>query len=226
MNLAELMGALASFVLTIMVFSYVFGDNALFRIALHIFIGVASGFAVVISIYNVIWPKLIIPLVYGPQSERLLVLLPLLLGALLFFKLSARLAWVGNPAISYLLGVGVATAIGGAVLGTLFPQVGATMGMFDPRGSTAVDPLWLPKSGILLVGTLSTLVYFHYGARPSPGGVSRRAEWIEKSGLVGQFFIAVTFGVLFAGAYAAALAALIERIRFINDIILPLILPG
>jgi hypothetical protein len=38
---------------------------------------------------------------------------------------------------------------------------------------------------------------------------------IEILAVVGRFFIAVTFGVLFAGAYAAALTALVSRIYFI-----------
>jgi len=33
--------------------------------------------------------------------------------------------------------------------------------------------------------------------------------------LIGQSFIAVTFGVLFAGIFSAALVALIERFEFI-----------
>jgi hypothetical protein len=39
-------------------------------------------------------------------------------------------------------------------------------------------------------------------------------------GLIGQFFIAVTFGVLFTGAYAAVVSALIGRLYFIWNFIL------
>jgi hypothetical protein len=40
--------------------------------------------------------------------------------------------------------------------------------------------------------------------------------------LIGQFFIAVTFGVLFTGAYAATVSALIERLYFIWNFIVSL----
>jgi predicted membrane protein len=44
-QLADPIGAIIGFILTIMVLSYIIGDNALFRLAIHIFIGAASGYA-------------------------------------------------------------------------------------------------------------------------------------------------------------------------------------
>ncbi len=76
LSLADLSGMILGFVLTIMIFSYVFGDNLFFRIAIYLFIGVASGYAAVIAWYNVIWPQLIIPIFFGSIDERLLVAFP------------------------------------------------------------------------------------------------------------------------------------------------------
>ena len=66
----------------------------------------------------------------------------------------------------------------------------------------------------MLVGTISTLVYFHFSTRPTAGGPqrSRLVIWL---GGIGQVFIAITLGVLFAGVFAAAMTALIERLNFI-----------
>ena len=49
-------GAFLGFVLTLLIFSYLIGDNPLFRITVHIFIGVSAGFAAVIALENVILP--------------------------------------------------------------------------------------------------------------------------------------------------------------------------
>jgi hypothetical protein len=224
LSLPDLAGAILGFALTLMVFSYVFGDNALFRAAIYIFIGVASGYAAVVAWYNVIWPQLIIPVAFGSQSERLFAAFPLLLAALLLFKASPRFSSLGNPAIAYLLGVGAATAIGGAILGTAFPQALASMNLFAQEtltqgGNTIYQ---LTKGGFILVGTLATLAYFHFGARQYPNQPPGRPKWLEWTGWVGQVFIAMTFGVLFAGVYSAALTALIERVYFIRDFILAL----
>ena len=76
MNLAEsadLIGAIVGFALTIMIFSYLFGDNALFRVAIHIFIGAAAAYATMVVVYNIFWYQLIVPLLLSPLEQILVV---------------------------------------------------------------------------------------------------------------------------------------------------------
>ncbi|HEX7973131.1 MAG TPA: hypothetical protein VF498_01875 [Anaerolineales bacterium] len=225
---ADLAGALLGFVFTLCIFSYIFGDNVLFRLAIYIFIGVAAGYAAVVAWYNVIWPQLVLPLVAGSPAERFLALFPLVLGVLLLTKTSSRLAVLGNPAMAYLVGVGVATAIGGAILGTIFPQALASINLYDLKaaqqsgGNVLVQ---LVNGSVVLVGTLTTLMYFHFGARPRLDQAPERSPLVEALAWVGQIFIAITLGALLAGVYAAALSALVERLHFLVQFLLPLILP-
>ena len=114
----ELIFGAISFLLTLMVLSYLIGDNALFRFAIHIFVGVSAGYVASVALYQVIWPYLLIPLVSAPLAERGLLIIPLVLSALLLMKISPRLSWLGGPAVGYLVGAGAAVAIGGAALGT------------------------------------------------------------------------------------------------------------
>lgn len=227
--LMDLIGGLTGFILTIMVFSYILGDNPFFRIAVNLFIGAAAGYALVVAWYSVIWPQLLLPLISGSQSERLFVLIPLVFAGLLLFKASSRLSWLGSPAVAYLVGVGAATAVGGALLGTIFPQIAAAVNALEwnPAGQ-GTGTAWfdVAKGAVLLVGTTSALAYFHFGARPGLGGVPRRSRWLELFAQVGKGFIAVTLGAIFAGSFLAAFAALVERLEFIKDFLLPLILPG
>lgn len=226
MNLPDLIGAIIGFFLTLMVFSYVFGDNALFRATIHIFIGVTAGYAAIVAWYNVILPQLFEPLISGTREERLYVLFPLVLGGLLLFRASPRLSRFGNPAVAYLVGVGMAAAIGGAVMGTIFPQTLASINLLDlqPPQSSSISPLVLFVEALLVIlGTVTTLVYFHFGARQRPDGPARRPEWVEGLALVGQIFIAITLGVIFAGVLTASITALIERMQSIADFILPLL---
>jgi ABC-type cobalamin transport system permease subunit len=196
-----------------MILSYLVGDNPLFRLAVYVFVGVSAGYAGAVAWYQVLWPKLFQPLVSGGTTERLLSIIPLLLGILLLAKLSPRSARLGNPAMAYLVGVAAAVAVGGAVLGTLFPQVEASTRLLDVSGASSV-PERLFEGSIVLAGTITSLVYFHFGAKNTPAGV-RRGTLVELLGLVGQVFIAFAFGALFAGVYAAAMTALIERVSFL-----------
>jgi len=223
---SEVIGAFVGFALTILVLSYIFGDNPLFRISLHIFVGVAAGFAAVVVFYNVILYQLVIPFLQNPLGS-LHLLVPLVIGIwLLFTKASPRLASLGNPPMAYLVGAGAATAVGGSVIGTLFPQVGASVILLDFQSAQATG---LDAGGyfirglVILVGTVTTLLFFYYGTRAQQDRPAERPRWVQDLGQVGLVFIAITFGVLFAGVYAAALAALIERMNFLIEFIIPLI---
>jgi len=65
---------------------------------------------------------------------------------------------------------------------------------------------------IILAGTVLTLAYFHFGARPKADGSMHRLGLIEALAWGGRVFIGIALGAVFAGVYSAALTALIERI--------------
>ena len=197
-----------------MILSYLIGDNPAFRVAVYIFVGVSAGYVAAVAWWQVLYPKLFLPLLTGSFIERLLALVPLILGVLLLMKLSPRTAWLGNPTLAFLVGVGAAVAVGGAVMGTLIPQTQASFNVFNP---TSAGESWLARlffGAIMLVGTITTLVYFHFGAKATAGG-PQRSKLVIWLGWIGQVFIAITLGVLFAGVFAAAMTALIERLNFI-----------
>ena len=222
----DLVGAFVGFALTILVFSYILGDNPLFRFCLQIFVGVATGFAAVVVFYNVILYQLIIPFLQNPLGS-LQLLVPLAAGLwLLVTKASPRLTPFGSPPVAYLVGAGAATAVGGAVLGTLLPQAGTSASLLDFQSAQAsgMDAgAYFIRGLIILVGTVTTLLFFHYGTRSRQDQPAERPRWIQDLGQVGLVFIAITFGVLFVGVYAAALTALIERMNFLIDFLIPLI---
>ena len=110
-------------------------------------------------------------------------------------------------------------------MGTVFPLVMASINLLDigatsqPGTSIAMQ---VAQAVFILVGTLTTLIYFHFGARQKLGTAPRRPEWLEILALVGQIFIAITLGVIFASVIVASLTALIDRVYFITDLIFAL----
>jgi hypothetical protein len=210
----DLVGGIISFLLTLMILSYLIGDNPAFRVAVYIFVGVSAGYAAAIAWWQVLFPRIILPLFSGSFFERVLALVSLILGVLLLMKLSPRTAALGNLSIALLVGVSAAVAVGGAVMGTIMPQTQASITLFD---LSAAGNLWLERLSfgiIMLVGTVTTLVYFHFGAKSTPDG-PKRNQLVVSLSWVGQVFIAITLGVLFAGVLAASMTALIERLNFI-----------
>lgn len=210
MDTSQLVFTLVGFVLTLMVFSYIFGDNFLFRLASYLFVGVSGGYVGALVIDQVIFPRLIYPLLEGTLAEKVLAGIPLIFGTLLLTKLSPRLARLGNIPMAYLVGVGAAIAVGGAVFGTLLGQIRGAAEPFnltDPANSLG----GMLEGLVILVGAVGTLVYFQFGANTRPDQPPRRAPLVEGLALVGQVFIGITLGALFAGVYAAAITALVER---------------
>jgi hypothetical protein len=212
LNNGDVIWTLVSFFLTLLVFSYLLGDNPLFRFVSALFIGVTAGYFAVVIVYQVLITRLVVPVVQGSAMS----LVPLFLSGLLLTKLSPRLTRVGNPSMALLVGVGAAVAVGGAVLGTLFGQVRGAISYFEMGGNSTGSPALRIVEGVFfLAGTLATLAYFNFGAREKRKHEPGRSNLVAVFAIIGQVFIAITLGAIFAGVLTAAFTALIERLDFI-----------
>lgn len=214
----ELISGAIGLILTLLIFSYLIGDNPLFRTAIYIFIGVSSGYAAVAVWHYVLMPKLFRPLATADPNQLVFLVIPLVLSVSLLAKLSPRISWIGSFAMALLVGVGAATALSGAVVGTLIPQSRAAMNAF-----ASLNVFDLLEGVVMLAGTVLTLIYFHFSAKRAADGSVKRNVIIEILAWGGRVFIAITFGVLFAGVYMAALTAMLERLSFMINFVKPLL---
>lgn len=215
----DLITGVLSFLFTLLILSYLIGDNPLFRIAVYLFVGITAGYIASVIWWQVLTPRLFLPtipaLFAGSLIERVIIIVPWLGSVFILMKISPRLSKIASITMAFLVGAGAAVIIAGALIGTIIPQVSATINFFDPRLAAArnIDLLEaLGNGAIVLVGVVTTLSYFHFGARPQTNGSMRRFFLIELLAAIGKFFIGIALGVVFAGVYAAALTALIERI--------------
>lgn len=123
----DLLGGAMGVLLTLLVFSSLFGDHFLVRLIFYGYIGIMAGFSVVIAFNSVIFPLLFQPILDDPAEGIMQVAIPLLLCGLLVFKVSTRFSWVGNLSLAFLVGAGLAALVGGAIRGTLMPQISAVI---------------------------------------------------------------------------------------------------
>jgi hypothetical protein len=211
----DLLAAIVAFSLTVMIFSYLVGDNPAFRIAVYLFVGVTAGYVAAVAWWQVLLPNLILPLMAGAPATRAMLAVPLLLSGMVLMKAWPPLSRLGAPAMGLLVGAASAVAIGGAIQGTLWPQVRATLEAVDPGTLNSVEDLL--NGFLVFLGVLTSLTYFHFSARLHADGSVRRPALIDFMARIGGIFLAFTLGVLFAGVYSAALTALIERLQFIGS---------
>ena len=212
-----------SFVLTLMVFSYVLGDiplvRILYRTAVYIFVGMTAAFTTIVTIEGVLLPYLqdiqnpaTSWTVLGNTGDIIIFFTALLFGLLLLLKPIGRLSWLTNGVFAIVIVVGAAVAVIGALTGTLFPLVRTSTTV--PISATS-DFVALINVIVIFFGTLTSLLYFQYQARQDddgqikPGAIVRRLRWI------GKVFIVTTLGAIYATAMLTSLTILTERIGFL-----------
>lgn len=200
-------GLIAGFVLTLMVFSYVLGDNILYRVAIYVLVGLSAGYVTIVTVESVLIPWFSRTVGSGNPLNIGIGLLPVMLATFLLLKTSSRLGQLGNLAIAFIVGIGAAVALVGAVTGTLIPLTLTTGDGF--RGDVI-------NTFIVFIGVISTLVYFQYIlARRTPSGRGVRLLPVQAVSLVGRGFIVVTLAALYGAAIITSLTIFSERIAFL-----------
>ncbi|MEM8529898.1 MAG: hypothetical protein AAGF95_03590 [Chloroflexota bacterium] len=201
-----------SVILTIMVLSRIAGDlpvlRVVHRVAQYLFVGVSLGLAFVITYHQVVFPSLQ-QLSSGDSATWIIYGVPFLLGILLLPRLSNRQAvsWLANIPLAFVFGVGAALAIGGAVIGTLRPQI-----LDIASRPLEGDPATIAGVVVLALGTIATLCTFYYTV---PREDTSTGRLIAVAALVGHWLLMVAFGFFFASAIQTYMSALIERLQFL-----------
>jgi hypothetical protein len=219
----DTIGFFIAVILTLMVFSYILGDNFLFRLAAHIFVGVAVGYAIIVIWYQV-WDQVITPAFTPPVGNPLSLVPPLVICIFLVFKAlplkGSLFNALGNLGLAFILGVGAALAIGSALFGTLLPQVLTTASIswnpFNYPVESGGDQwvTWL-NNIIIVLGTVGTFSYFTFAVRaPGPLGGFREG-WVRFWAGMGRLIIIFTLGALFANTVTSRMALLISRLQFL-----------
>ncbi len=200
-TLGELGGTLIGLSLTIAVLSFIIKDNPLYRLAVHVLVGVSAGFTVIVVV-----EKVLLPIIdsFGQASsfiDRLTWIIPIVFGLFLFLKLLPQTASIGNIGMGVIIGIGASVGLVGAVAGTLIPQIVV-------RYDNAILGLV-----VALLAAL-TLVYFFFTGKESSTGVAKMPVWFPYIQTGGKAVITMTLAALFVGALNTSLVLLIGRVGF------------
>jgi hypothetical protein len=206
MNQSDILWTIISLIFTLMIFSYILGDNFLFRIATYIFVGVSSAYVAVLLLQSIIIPKLLMPFLSGNINTILFTIVPLLLSGMLIFKLFPKTNRLGTLPMAIIVGAGVGVMLTGSILGTLIPQTTSTFNFASSGWFTGF---------ILLIGTVTTLLYFQFTTKKQIQAIEQKQNFMFYLNQVGGGFIAIALGSIFAGIILSAILALITRFTFI-----------
>jgi hypothetical protein len=172
---------------------------------------------------TVVWDQYFVPLLRDPLPHLPGMILLTLLSGLLFLRFFARGTMLTTLPMAFLVGVGAAVVVGGALTGTFLPQavVIAEPSLLPMDAQRNIDLYAMLENWFVLLGTLSTLAYFHFSARPRGGGAPSYPPVIRPIALVGRGVLMVTLGVLYAGALLSSLAVFVDRmVSLVSTILL------
>ena len=209
----ETIGLIIGLVLTILIYSYLIGDNPLYRIAVHILVGVSAGYAAIVVVQRIVLP-VILEAQENPQVSAINWLIPLIFLLLLFLRRFPKLNldWLSNLTLALLVGVGTAVALVGALSGTLIPQL---------LNFSAPTPI---QGIIIALLTICTLLAFQFTPlfrRPQGDEVWEQPRWQRMIKRIGQAVLMITFGAFFATVLSTSLILLADRINFFLTEFLP-----
>ena len=220
--MAENTIALLSFALTLMVFSYLLGDvplvGNLYRIAVYIFIGMTAAFTLIVSYEGVILPYLqdiqdptTSWTTLGNRADIYIFFTALLFALLLLLKPVKSLTWLTNSVLAVVIVVGAAVGAVGALTGTLFPLLQATVAIPD---DLTADFGALVDTLLIFVGTMTGLYYFHYQVRSNAEG-GNQSPVGRGFRHIGKVFLVAALGAIYASTILTCLTILTERISFL-----------
>ncbi|MFO8061930.1 MAG: hypothetical protein R6U31_03290 [bacterium] len=178
--------------LTLAIYSFLYKDNVFYKIAEKILVGVSIGY--LLSVY---WHNTIIAKVWNPlvQDKNFLVIIPLILGLLMFSRLFRGRAYISRIPIAFVVGTGTGMAVPSS-FENLFKQVQGTMPTVFSVGNI-----------VILIGVITTLVYFFFSLE--------HKGFIGKVSRVGITFIMIGFGAAFGATIMARISLFIGRIQFL-----------
>jgi len=217
-NVSHDLGVWVAALLTLFIFSFLYRDNPLYKFAEHLFVGVSAGYYLVLNYWTVIDTNLVAPLraSFGGALEggplrieqgdyRALLVVPGVLGVLLFTRLVGRLSWMSRWSLAVIIGVYAGLKTTGFAQGDLVAQVQASL-----------TPLWFPgdpwasfNAVLFTVGLLTSLLYFFY-SREHRGALG----WSSKAGI---WFLMVSFGAGYGYTVMSRVSLLIGRFQFLFE---------
>ena len=212
----DLAGTAIAALLTFLVLGYLLGDvpglggvfKFFYRLSLYVLVGASVGYALVVAWWSILYPRVTVMIQAIPAGRWDRAVVPffgMLLGLLLLTKSVRSLAWLGNLATGYLMGVGLGVSLAGALFGTLIAQSQATAALAGAASLVDVP--------FLVLGTLTVLIAFTFTATARRGLSGAGSRFVAALAGLGRISLYVALGAALAGVYAASVAVLVGRVQ-------------
>jgi hypothetical protein len=185
-------------IFTISIFSFMYKDNFLYKVAESIVVGIAAGYFTVLLVWTSLRPKFWDMIVI---EGKWWYIVPGILGLLMYFRFNKNYAWIARYPLALYIGVGSGIAIPLQLQTFVITQVKATI---LPITFKTLDGF---NNFLIVVMVIAALIYFFFS--------------LEHRGVVGHtatfgiWIIMIGFGASFGYTVMARVSLLIGRIQFL-----------
>ena len=197
----EILGIWILVIMTLSIFSYLYGDNPFYKAAEHIFVGVSAGYVFAITWWDQIWPNLfgrLFPKYVDKGFEfEPLYIIPLILGIFMLLRLIPSLTWLARISIAYIVGMAAGLKFYVYLNSNVLLQIKNSSINFDVSGIEIFNQF------VILIGVISGLVYFFF-SKEHTGTIGRISK-------IGIYFLMIKFGASFGFAVMGRVSLLIGR---------------
>ncbi|QDT37191.1 hypothetical protein [Stratiformator vulcanicus] len=209
--------------LTLAVFSFLYGDNPLYKTTESIFVGVSAGYYMVASFWNELIANLFGRLL--PTTARdlgvtnldgqienwdPLYIVPLILSLMVLTQLIPGKGWIARWPLAFFIGATAGIKITAFFEADFIRQIQATvlpLIVYSSDVSLSANFASTLRNLTIILGVTSGLTYFFFSAeqRGAVGGYAR----------IGILMLMITFGAAFAFTVMGRIALLVERLQFL-----------
>ena len=187
-------------ILTLFIYSFLYKEIPFYRVAEHLFVGVANGYMITFYWHRILVPHLIDPVSHG---QRLWLIAVAVVGAFYFTRFIPRISWLVRIPIALVMGYSSGAYIPRVIDASIVEQTRATV-LTRASFVNWQQGLW---SIIILFGVISTVSYFFF---------SRERKGVLKPlSYIGIVFIMLGFGASFGYSVMARISLFIGRIQFL-----------
>ena len=192
-------GTIIAGILTLAIYSFLYRDNPVYKAAESWLIGLSIGYALVVFWQSTIIDILIVPLF---SEWRIILIIPLVLGLMMFSRFSSKTSWLSRIPIALMIGTGAGVAIPAMLYARTLKQMSASiMPLIEENGTPNIEAL------VVLIGLLSTLAYFYF-SREHKGVIGNAAK-------LGTYFLMIFFGATFGYTVMSRMSTFIGRVDFL-----------
>jgi hypothetical protein len=221
-SLSRTIGIWVAAALTLGIFSFLYRDNAFYKLAESVLVGVSAAYWMVVAYWDVLIPNLFGKLWpswvqswampgLSPQHDEywFAYFVPLGLGIMLLWRLSPRGSWIGVWPLAFTIGATAGLRLVGYFQADFLGQIRNGIASFAIFKDSQFDWERSIENVVLVTGTIACLAYFFFSFEHKGviGRVSRVGVWV----------LMITFGAGFGYTVMGRIALLAGRLEFLFD---------